>query len=362
MNAPTLGSDVPNILVVDDTPANLTLLARLLTQAGYRTRPVPNGTLALQAAAASPPDLILLDINMPDMNGYQVAQHLKQNVRLRDVPIIFLSALGDTADKVRAFEAGGVDYMTKPFEFEELRSRVSTHLQLHALKDVVEQENRGLQALVQAQVKEIAESQMAAIFQLASLAEYRDHDTGGHLKRVQEYCSLLSVNVDPDSADGCMIDRAFVRDIYQASALHDIGKVGIPDNVLLKPGRLTVDEFEIMKTHTTIGAQALEEVSRAYPNNAFINVGVAIARYHHEKWDGTGYPEGLAGADIPLAARIMAVVDVYDALRSKRPYKCALSHDDSSEIVVGGRGTHFDPEAVDAFVRVQNEFERISNT
>jgi putative two-component system response regulator len=349
----------PNILIVDDTPANLQLLVGMLKSSGYIPRPVPNGRLALQAAKNQPPDLILLDINMPEMNGYEVCQRLKADDKLKDIPVLFISALTDTADKIKAFSTGGIDYVTKPFQFEEVHARVETHLRLHQLRRELAQHNLQLQELVQAQVKEISDSQMATIFALSKLAESRDDNTGRHLERVQSLSGLLAVRLAQSATYRDVITPAFINNICRASPMHDIGKVGIPDGVLLKQGRLTADEFEIMKRHSLIGASTLESVRQQYPKNTFLEMGIAIARSHHEWWDGSGYPDGLAGEAIPLPARLVALVDVYDALRSRRPYKEPFSHEKAVEIIVGESGRHFDPFLIGIF---QDESIRIRDT
>ncbi len=352
-----------NILIVDDTPANLRLLGGMLVKQGYKSRPVPNGALALQAVESEPPDLILLDINMPGINGYEVCGRLKADERFRDIPVIFISALGETEDKLRAFSAGGVDYVSKPFQFEEVEARISTHLKLRMLQRELEKHNRHLSELVAEQVKEISEAQHATIFALAKLAEAKDEDTGAHLLRVRQYCRemttwLLRENVFPG-----LIDDVFLEIIEWASPLHDIGKVAIPDAVLLKRGPLTPEEWKTMKTHATAGAQTLESVLVSYPRNSFVKMGVEIARSHHERWDGSGYPEGLSGEDIPLAARIFTIADQYDALRSARPYKPPFDHEKTVRILVEGDGrtlpVHFDPRVHHAFRQVEKELKNI---
>ena len=303
--------------------------------------------------------MILLDINMPQMNGFEVCERLKNNVALRDIPVIFISALNETMDKVKAFGAGGVDYVTKPFQFEEVQARVQTHLHLRRLQLEQEDHNRNLERLVEEKVKEISDSQMATIFALAKLAESRDDDTGKHIERVQTFCKVIAQRAAEKINYADEINEVFIENIYRASPLHDIGKVGITDSILLKPGKLTPEEFEIMKTHTTLGAKTLQFVYEKYPNNAFIKMGIAVAISHHEKWDGSGYPNGLAGNDIPLPGRIMAVADVYDALRSERCYKEAFSHEKSYDILIKGKGQHFDPGLVDVFDEVHEEFKSI---
>ncbi|MCJ7486864.1 MAG: response regulator [Candidatus Aminicenantes bacterium] len=349
----------PDILVVDDTPANLYLLASMLKERGYKTRPVPSGKLALRAALSAPPDLILLDINMPEMNGFDVCQSLKADDKLKDIPVIFISALNEVLDKVKAFSVGGVDYITKPFQFDEVQARVDTHLKISRLQEELEQHNRQLGKLVQTQVKKISDTQMAMIFALAKLAESRDDDSGVHLERVQAFCKKLAEGLAQRSRFGGQVDAKFVENIFYASPLHDIGKVGIPDRIVLKPGKLTPEEFDVMKTHAVQGAEKLEAVQRQFPGNALLDMGIAIAKYHHEKWNGQGYPKGLAGEAIPLPARIMAVVDVYEALRAKRPYKDALSHEESVEIILSSSGTHFDPEIVKVFLELKEDFRKI---
>ncbi len=341
-----------NILLVDDTPANLILLANMLKEKGCRVRPVPSGKMALKMIENELPDLILLDITMPEMDGYEVCRRLKADSRSADIPIIFISALSETLDKTRAFTTGGVDYITKPFQFEEVEARVETHLSLRRHQVYLED-------LVEEKVREISSSQMSTIFALSKLAESRDADTGRHLERVQIYCRVLAERLARESIYKNEVGENFIYNISNASPLHDIGKVAVPDHILLKPGRFNAEEFEIMKTHTTIGAQTLEEVRKLYPRNSFVNMGISIACCHHERWDGQGYPAGLAGKAIPLAARIMAVVDVYDALRSKRCYKEAMEHHVCREIILAGKGTQFDPTIIDAFSATEDEFERI---
>jgi len=343
-----------NILVVDDVPANLTLLAGMLKEKGHRVRPVPSGKLALKAVENEPPDLILLDITMPEMNGFEVCQKLKADTRFRDIPIIFISALTDTLDKVQAFSSGGVDYVTKPFQFDEVEARVETHLKLHRYQSQLE-------VLVEKQVKEISDSQVSTIFALSKLSESRDQETGKHLERVQIYCRMLAEKLSRQEPYNSVVDAEFIHNIFNASPLHDIGKVAIPDNVLLKPGKLSPEEFEIMKTHSLVGAATMAAVNDIYRNNAFITMGITIARNHHERWDGTGYPDALKGEAIPLAARIMALADVYDALRSNRCYKGALSRDRSREIIESGCGTQFDPAIGNAFLELEVEFDRFGH-
>lgn len=342
-------SDKLSIVIVDDTPENLKVLSGMLRDRGYEARPVTSGKLALQAIRSCPPDLILMDITMPEMNGYEVCEEIKKDDRLKGIPVIFISALSETMDKVRAFSAGGVDYVTKPFQFDEVNARVETHLKLRQLMTRLEE-------MVMKKVQEISASQMATIHAMARLAQSRDDSTGTHLERVQGYCRLLTIGLSKTERYKDLIDERYIDLVVQASPLHDIGKVGISDWLLLKPGKLSDDEFAIMMTHTLIGAETLGEVRTYYPQNEFIEMGIQMARWHHEKWDGTGYPDGIYGENIPLAARIMAVADVYDALKSERCYKAAFSHEQCVEIILSESGLSFDPDIVAVFMDSHSEF------
>lgn len=357
MSEPVTGRHhAADILIVDDTPANLELLFGMLKGHPYTIRAAVSGKLALQAARNHPPDLILLDINMPEMGGYEVCRRLKAEEKLKNIPVIFLSAMSEPADKIEAFAAGGVDYVTKPFQFEEVRARVETHLHLRRLQLELERHNLHLEDLVREKGAEISDSQLAAIVALTKLAESRDSDTGDHIERTRCFARLLAerMRAAPGYAD--MISKSFIDSLYHTAPLHDIGKVAIQDRILLKPGKLTSEEFEVMKTHPIVGADTLQTARGKYPKSAFLNMGIAISRSHHEKWDGSGYPDGLAGEAIPLAARIMAVADVYDALRAKRPYKPAFSHEKTRRIILKSSGSHFDPAVIAAFKGIEAVF------
>jgi putative two-component system response regulator len=337
-------------MIVDDSRSSLQLLEDMLCEQGYTVHPFPDGGQALRWAQTYPPDLILLDIIMPSMDGFEVCENLKKHEMLRDIPVIFISSRNEIKCKVKAFSMGCVDYITRPFECEEVRTRVKTHLRLRQMRIELERQNHELERLVEEKVREITNSWIATILALAKLAESRDDDTGNHLERVQVLCKILAENLAKLPEYDGTIDRKFIDNIYHASPLHDIGKVGIPDKILLKPGKLDQEEFDMMKQHTIIGAQTLEAVQRKYQGNVFIDMGIAIARSHHERWDGRGYPDGLAGYEIPLCARIMAVADVYDALRTNRCYKQAIPHEKAVTIIREGRGTHFAPDVVDVFL------------
>lgn len=348
-----------NIVVVDDEVENLKVLTRILRIQGHRVRPIPEGRLALESARSDPPDLVILDIKMPGMNGYEVCREMKKDQRLKDIPVLFLSGMGGIEDKVEAFRTGGVDYITKPFQIEEVRARVETHLKIRQLQVELEYKNHHLQDLVREQVRKITDSQMATIFALAKLADSRDPVTGKHIERVQVLSRLLAAHLGPTSLSHGGSDSEYAEYIFQASALHDIGKVGVRDQVLLNPGSLTPEEFEEMKVHTTLGAGTLKAVAGKHPGNMFLQIGMEIALSHHEKWDGTGYTQGLSGNKIPFPARIVAVADVYDALRSRRTYRSAQDHEQASAQVLDGSGKHFDPQVVEAFGKIKNEFRAI---
>jgi putative two-component system response regulator len=349
----------PSILVVDDTPAISRSLVRLLAEDGLYAITASGGKQALSAVAEVTPDLILLDVMMPDHDGYEVCAQLKAREALKDVPVIFITALVSANDKVKAFAVGGVDYISKPFIPAEVRARVHVHLKVRMLQQRLEMENRALEDQITEQVKEISASQMATIVALARLAESRDDDTGRHIERVQTLCRLLAERLKDEPAFGKQMNDVFITNIFHASPLHDIGKVGIRDAVLLKPGKLTAEEFDEMKTHCAIGAATLQAVQQQYPKNTFVLMGIDIARSHHERWDGRGYPDRLAAAQIPLSARITAVADVYDALRANRCYRPAFSHDQCCQMILEGKGTQFDPTIIEVFSELRERFDAL---
>jgi putative two-component system response regulator len=351
------------ILIVDDEQTNRIVLDGMMVALGYQTTLAENGLSALAAVESESPDLVLLDIMMPEMDGYQVLDHLQASPATRGLPVIVISALDDVGSVARCIERGADDYLPKPFNPTVLRARVSASLEKKRLRDQeaayreqIENYNIRLETRVREQVQQITASQMTTIFAMSKLAESRDPETGEHLERMREYCRVLAEHLCQLGEYAEEADEGFVDDIYAASPLHDIGKVGIPDRILLKPGRLTPEEFDAMKRHVCIGAETLKAVHEQHRTNQFVLTGIAIAEAHHEKWDGSGYPYGLAGRDIPLAARILALGDVYDALTSKRCYKEAFSHEKSRAIILEGRAQHFDPGVVDAFVANEEVF------
>jgi putative two-component system response regulator len=357
---------VSTLLVVDDNEMNRDMLVRRLKPLGYQVDTACDGGQALDMLQKGDYDLVLLDIMMPVMDGFEVLQQMKLQQRLKSVPVIMITALDDTSSAARCIDMGAEDYLTKPFDPTLLKARISSCLERKRLHDQeslyrskMEEYNNQLQARVRQQVQEISQAQLGAIFAMSKLAESRDPETGEHLERMREYCKVLSQQLSRLPKYEIIIDNTFISDIYAASPLHDIGKVGIDDSVLLKAGKLTDKEWVIMKMHPIIGAETLREVDKQHPGNSLIRMGIDIAASHHEKWDGSGYPYGLQGTEIPLVARILALGDVYDALTSKRCYKEAFSHEKSRQIVLDSSGNHFDPEVVDGFIQTEDEFKRI---
>jgi putative two-component system response regulator len=348
-----------SILVVDDSPDDLGILVAILERGSLVPRPVTSGKRAIEASLVDPPDLILLDIQMPEMSGFDVCKWLKRDERLKSTPVIFISGSQETEEKVEAFRLGCADYISKPFQVEEVLARVTTHLRLRRLQADLVLHNQQLERRIADQVKAVTASQMATIFALAKLAETREDDTGRHIERVQTFSRLLALQMREMGHQAARLSPAFVYTLFQTAALHDIGKVGVPDAVLLKPGTLTQDEFADVKKHSVLGAETLGVVLKRYPDSQFLRMGVDVARSHHEKWDGSGYPDGLKGLAIPLAARIVALADFYDALTSRRCCRPAFSHEDTCRMIEERSGTHFDPDVAAAFRILESEFKRI---
>ncbi|WP_434515758.1 two-component system response regulator [Dechloromonas sp. ARDL1] len=341
----------PTILIVDDTPENLSVLGELL-QPTYRVRAANSGKRAIQIAMADPtPDLILLDVMMPEMDGFEVLQELKASGTTRNIPVIFVTAMDGTSDEERGLDLGAVDYITKPIRPSIVLARVRTQLELKAARDFLSNQNAFLENEVSRRMHENQLIQEVSIHALARLAETRDPETGKHLRRTQEYILTLARRLCKHPRFAHYLDQRTIDALVQSPPLHDIGKVGIPDHVLLKPGKLTPDEWEIMKTHAELGSNAIAQAEAdAEKPVEFLAIAKMIARSHHEKWNGSGYPDGLAGDDIPIAARLMALADVFDALTCKRVYKPAFSFEDAYRIILDGKGIHFDPDIVEAFV------------
>ncbi|TXT36246.1 MAG: putative two-component system response regulator [Comamonadaceae bacterium] len=354
-------SEPPTILVVDDTPDNLAVMSALL-KGSYKVKVANNGERALKFASTTPqPDLILLDIMMPGMSGYDVIRKLKADPLTRHIPVIFLTAMNATDDEREGLELGAGDYITKPISPSIVLARVRTQLENKAVADFLRDQNAYLESKVTQRTQELAAIQDVTILAMASLAETRDSDTGNHIRRTQHYVRVMALKLQNHPRFGYFLDDKTIDLLYKSAPLHDIGKVGIPDRILLKPGRFTPEEFEIMKTHTTLGRAAIEAAEKQLGMEVdFLKHAKDIACYHQEKWDGSGYPEGLQGDAIPISARLMAVADVYDALISRRVYKEGMPHEKARDIILAGRGSHFDPDMVDTFMSLQDEFRAIA--
>ena len=348
------------LLIVDDEKHNRVLLTELL-QDEYQIVLAKNGAQALKMARERNPDLILLDVLMPGMDGLEVMRVLKSTDSTRHIPVIIVSALDSVADEERGLQLGAVDYITKPISPPIVLARVNTHLALKATSDFLRDKSAYLEREVAMRTLEVQAIQDVTIMAMTSLAETRDNETGNHIRRTQLYVKTLAERLRHHPRFEHLLNDRMIELLYKSAPLHDIGKIGIPDSILLKPGKLTVEEFEIMKTHTTLGRSAIEDAERRLGMRvAFLSVSKEIAYSHQEKWDGSGYPQGLAGDQIPVSARLMAVADVYDALINKRVYKAAFSHDQACSTIVKGKGTHFDPDMVDAFVDIAEDFRSIA--
>ena len=333
----TNSANKPCILAIDDTPDNLSLVSAVLRDT-YRVKAANNGEKGLSIALSDdPPDLILLDVMMPDLDGHEVCRRLKADPRSRDIPVIFLTAQADVENEQLGLSLGAVDYIVKPLSPPILMARVKTHLRLKEAKDFLANQNRILEARVAERTQQLADLQDVTMVALGSLAETRDSETGNHIRRTQHYMRILAL------------------------ALNDIGKVGVPDQILLKPGKLTAEEFERMKLHAAYGRDAIRSaVQLSDEPPSFLQLASEITYSHHEKWDGSGYPEGMTEEEIPVSARLMAVADVYDALISRRVYKPPMTHAEAMDIIMKGRGTHFDSDMADAFAEMSDEILEIS--
>jgi len=350
----------PTILVIDDTADNLTLMSELLTDR-YSVKLANSGEKALRfLEGALKPDLIFLDIMMPGVSGYDVIEVLKSRPATKDIPVIFLTAMTSVEDEKRGLEMGAADYVTKPVSPPIVLARIKTQLENSAAKNFLRDQNAFLEDEVTKRTHELNTIQDVTILAMASLAETRDSDTGYHLRRTQSYVKALAEKLRTHPRFSKFLTPRTIDLLYKSAPMHDIGKVGIPDSILLKPGRLDPSEFEIMKTHTTLGRDAIEHAEKQLGMKVeFLTIAKEIAYSHQEKWDGSGYPTGARGDDIPISARLMALADVYDALISRRVYKDGMTHEQAATIIKAGRGSHFDPDIVDAFLEIQDEFQAI---
>jgi putative two-component system response regulator len=347
------------IILVDDNMASLSIGKNILN-ASYEVYPVPSAVKLFEVLENITPGLILLDIKMPDMDGYEIITRIKSNEKLADIPVIFLTSKSDEESELRGLSLGAIDYISKPFSAPLLLKRIENHLTMASQKGALKNFSDNLQEMVWAKTSQVFELQSAVLSTVAELVEFRDDLTGEHINRTQRYLKLL-------------VDELLKKKIYQedvlsldlkfflpSSQLHDVGKIAIKDTILNKPGKLTAEEFEVMKTHTTVGVKAIERIEENTREHAFLKHAKIFAGTHHEKWDGTGYPAGLSGQDIPLQGRLMAIADVYDALISSRSYKPPISTEDAARIIRDGRGKHFDPLLIDVFNNVSGEFAKVA--
>jgi putative two-component system response regulator len=343
------------VLILDDSITQLTELKYILEANDFMVVSYKNPINALDYLNDKKsilPDAIISDIIMPEMDGFDFCRHVKSNLDIKDIPFIFLTSLGDNLNHKKGLELGAVDYINKPMDPDLIIARLNTNIDL-------EQHRSHLEDIIDEKTEELEKLQQITIECIATLAEYRDNETGTHIHRTQEYIRLLANEMQKTSKYKKLLTKKCIKLLYQSAPLHDIGKIGIPDSILLKPGRLTEEEFEVMKTHTDIGRKALELADKRMGKESFLHHAAELAGYHHERWDGNGYPKGLKGEDIPFFARMMAIVDVYDALVSKRVYKDPISHHEAIKIIKSETGTHFDSEMVNAFLRVEKECKEV---
>ncbi|MCP3955301.1 MAG: response regulator [Desulfobacterales bacterium] len=346
-------NEKPHILIVDDIRANVLILENLLSE-DCNVSGAYSGAAALDIASGKEiPDLILLDIMMPEMDGYEVCRRLKKDIATRDIPVIFVTALTEVDDEAKGLSLGAADYITKPLSPHLVRARVKNQLELKRHRDHLEE-------LVRERTEELEITQEVTIECMASLAECRDPETGGHIKRTQNYLQALAAGLSDHPKYGAYLDDKTVKLLYKSAPLHDIGKVAIRDSIFLKPGKLTVTEFNTMKKHTIYGRDTIQTAATKLGRDSFLRYAEEIAYTHQEKWDGSGYPQGLQGMDIPISGRLMAIADVYDALISNRVYKKPFTHTRAVKIILDGKGSHFDPDMVDAFMTIQEDFRQIA--
>jgi len=347
------------IFLVDDSIVNLNTGKNAL-QHKYTVVTMPSGEKLLLSLKKAKPDLILLDINMPGMSGYDVIKELKANAETSEIPVIFLTAKNEDESEVLGLSLGAVDYIIKPFSPPILLKRVELHLLLKEQKEQLRRFNENLLEMVDERTSNIEALQNAIIVWSAEVLEFRDEETGHHVERVQKYLEVLLEEMKKIKRYYDEISTWDINAFLQSALLHDVGKIRIRDNVLLKESELTEDEFITIKLHSLYGKTLIESLQNKVPNQTFLEYAKTLAYRHHERWDGTGYPDCLKGEEIPLQARMMSLSDVYDALVSKRPYKNAFSHEEAMRIIAAGSGTQFDPQLTDLFIRLSNEIQKIS--
>ena len=354
-----MNSDRKTVFLVDDDMVILTIGNEALAET-YNVFTINSGVRLLKMLKKNIPDLILLDVGMPEMDGYETIKHLKADEETRDIPVIFLTARTDGENELHGLSLGAIDYITKPFSIAILLKRIELHLLVESQKRELINFNTNLQKMVEAKTKTVLELQNAVLSTFAELIEFRDGVTGGHIGRTQHYLEILINAILDHNKYKTEISTWNTALILQSAQLHDVGKIAIKDDILQKPGRLTIDEFESIKEHVSFGETVIEKIKGNTTEQAFLEQARVLVATHHEKWDGSGYPRGLKGEEIPLQGRLMAIVDVYDALISGRPYKEAYTHKKAVDIIVEGSGTHFDPTLVDIFLGVSDKFYEVT--
>ena len=347
------------IFIVDDNVTNLAIGKNALIET-YDVFTLNSGERLLKILEKKTPDMILLDVEMPEMNGYEVIKRLKKDPKTKSIPVAFLTAKGEGENEMEGLSLGAIDYIIKPFSPPLLRKRIEVHLLVESQKRELQHYNDNLQKMVEAKTETVLELQDAILKTIAELVECRDDITGGHIERTQNYLkSLLSAMLTM----GVYKEEILSWDlklVLQSAQLHDVGKIMIKDSILLKPGKLTEEEFNEMKKHTTLGVQIIEKIEKSTKEHTFLEYAKILSGSHHEKWNGSGYPLGLKEKDIPLLGRVMAIADVYDALVFDRPYKKAFSHEKAVSIIEEGKGTHFEPALTEVFLQIANEFNDIA--
>jgi len=340
------------VLIIDDTEENIDVLVDLLCN-DYNLLVALDGKRGLELAQVNKPDLILLDVMMPGITGYEVCQILKQNKSTMHIPIMFLSALSDDKDEAYGIQIGAIDYIRKPFNPVIVASRIKNCL-------IVKNYQNKLEQMVIERTEKIEITKDTIIKSMGVMAEFRDPETGAHIQRTQHYLLELSNYLKDNDKYKDYLTEGAIKSMFKSAPLHDVGKVGVPDSILLKPGPLTDEEFTLMKEHAVYGKMAIDRIREDLPDESFISYAHDIAYTHHEKWDGSGYPSALVGENIPICGRIMAIADVYDALISERVYKPPFPHEKARRIILEGKGKHFDPDMVDAFIVLEDKFFNIS--
>jgi len=359
-------NEKPLIILVDDNPANLRIGKNVLSEK-FAVATAPSAEKLFGLLENNNPSMILLDVDMPETNGYEAIKVLKSKPQTRDIPVIFVTGRTESDDELAGLSLGAIDYITKPFQPSLLLKRIEVHLLVEAQKKKLEKQaaelqyfNDNLQKMVDEKTASVINMQNALLKTMAELVECRDDITGGHIERTQQGIKILLSGIQNNDLYGDETKNWDVELLLQSSQLHDVGKISIDDNILKKPGKLTDEEFEAMKKHAAFGEKIIEKIEKLAKENDFLAYAKIFAASHHEKWDGTGYPNGLKGSDIPLLGRIMAIADVYDALTSVRPYKKAFPHEEAVRIISEGSGKQFDPALVEIFLLTADQFRDIN--